>query len=230
MRVLTRLAAFLHARGIASMDGLSRAVLEAYLADLHAAFGGRSEHSTHVGAIGLFLTAIRQQANLARQNKPSYRLVTIILIRCGLRVSDALKLPFDCVVTDDSGAPYLRYRNHKMKREALVPLDDELVALIRGQQQRCSPASRSSGPSARADPVQGHPGPARARPCRRSRDLRRSRVGSENLTVMALCPARHRRPDPPPAREDNAWLRRQLARALGDERTARTRSGNNPAP
>jgi negative regulator of sigma E activity len=30
--------------------------------------------------------------------------------------------------------------------------------------------------------------------------------------------------------DDNARLRRQLARALGDERTARTRSGNNPAP
>ncbi|MGO8956476.1 MAG: tyrosine-type recombinase/integrase [Streptosporangiaceae bacterium] len=175
MRVLTRLAAFLHSRGIATVSGIDRAVLEAYLADLHAAFGGRSEHGTHVGTIGLFLTAVRQHgwapdlppdsmifpgdqpprtellpralaghvmtqveqpANLARQENPAYRLVTLILIRCGLRVSDALKLPFDCIVTDDSGAPYLRYRNHKMKREALVPLDDELTALIRGHQQQ----------------------------------------------------------------------------------------------
>lgn len=30
--------------------------------------------------------------------------------------------------------------------------------------------------------------------------------------------------------DDNARLRRQLARALGDQRSARTRSGNNPAP
>jgi Family of unknown function (DUF6262) len=30
--------------------------------------------------------------------------------------------------------------------------------------------------------------------------------------------------------EENARLRRQLARALGDQRTTRTRSGNNPAP
>ena len=30
--------------------------------------------------------------------------------------------------------------------------------------------------------------------------------------------------------DDNARLRRLLARALGDERMARTRSGNNPAP
>jgi len=30
--------------------------------------------------------------------------------------------------------------------------------------------------------------------------------------------------------DENARLRRQLARALGDQRTARTRSGNDPAP
>ena len=30
--------------------------------------------------------------------------------------------------------------------------------------------------------------------------------------------------------EENARLRRQLARALGDQRSPRTRSGNNPAP
>jgi Family of unknown function (DUF6262) len=30
--------------------------------------------------------------------------------------------------------------------------------------------------------------------------------------------------------DDNARLRRQLARALGDQRPARTRSGNDPAP
>jgi hypothetical protein len=30
--------------------------------------------------------------------------------------------------------------------------------------------------------------------------------------------------------DENARLRRQLARALGDQRSSRTRSGNNPAP
>jgi integrase len=175
LRVLTRLAVFLHARGITGADGISRAVLEDYLADLHAAMASRPEHGAHVSVIGLFLTAIRQHGwtpdlppdavifpgdqppriellpralaghvmaqierpgNLARQDNPAYRLVTLILIRCGLRISDALKLPFDCTVTDDAGAPYLRYRNNKMKREALVPLDEELLELIRGQQQR----------------------------------------------------------------------------------------------
>jgi integrase len=84
---------------------------------------------------GNVMAQVEQPGNLARETNPAYRLVTIILIRCGLRVSDALKLPFDCVTADDAGAPYLRYFNHKMKREALVPLD-ELLALISGQQQR----------------------------------------------------------------------------------------------
>jgi len=175
LRFLTRLAAFLHGRAITGADGISRAVLEAYLADLHAAMAGRAEHGAHVSIIGLFLTAVRQHGwapdlppdamifpgdqpprlemlpralaghvmaqveqpgNLDRQENPAYRLVTLILIRCGLRVSDALKLPFDCTVTDDARAPYLRYRNNKMKREALVPLDEELLELIRVQQQR----------------------------------------------------------------------------------------------
>lgn len=33
----------------------------------------------------------------------------MILIRAGLRVTDALSLPRDCLVTDADGAPYLRY-------------------------------------------------------------------------------------------------------------------------
>jgi integrase len=175
LRVLTRLAVFLDARGVTRAGGITRAMLEDYLANLHTAMGGRAEHGSHVSTIGLFLTAIRQHGwapglppdamifpgdqppriellpralaghvmaqveqpgNLARQENPAYRLVTLILIRCGLRISDALTVPFDCTVTDNAGAPYLRYRNNKMKREALVPLDDELLELVRGQQQR----------------------------------------------------------------------------------------------
>ncbi len=45
-------------------------------------------------------------------------------------------MPFDCLVTDADGAPYLRYWNTKMKREALVPIDDELRQGILDQQRR----------------------------------------------------------------------------------------------
>ena len=99
----------------------------------------RSERSPR--ALGEEVMAqIEQPDNLDRWDNPSFRLVTVILIRCGLRVGDALRLSCDCVVTDAEGAPYLRYLNHKMKREALVPIDEEIRALIVEQQARAAAA------------------------------------------------------------------------------------------
>jgi hypothetical protein len=49
--------------------------------------------------------------------------------------TDALGLPGDCIVRDANGAPYLRYYNHKMRREALVPVDEELERAI-GEHRR----------------------------------------------------------------------------------------------
>jgi len=80
------------------------------------------------------MNQIEQPANLDHWPDPQGRLVTMILISCGLRVSDACTLPFDCLLHDGRGAPYLRYRNHKMNREAAVPIDEQLEADIRTQQ------------------------------------------------------------------------------------------------
>ncbi len=82
------------------------------------------------------MAQVEHPGNLDRWSDPAYRLITMILIRCGLRVSDATKLAFDCIVRDRDDAPYLRYYNHKMKREALVPVDEQLDADIGHQQQR----------------------------------------------------------------------------------------------
>ncbi|TSD92837.1 site-specific integrase [Skermania sp. ID1734] len=82
------------------------------------------------------MAQLERDDNLDRWPDPAGRLVTLILMRCGLRVGDALKLPFDCVVRDADTAPYLRYFNHKMKREALVPVDEEVEQAIGGQQRR----------------------------------------------------------------------------------------------
>jgi integrase len=82
------------------------------------------------------MAQIEHPGNLARFTDPAYRLVTLILIRCGLRLTDAVRLPYDCLAYDADGAPYLRYFNHKMKREALVPIDAELHQQVRDQQQR----------------------------------------------------------------------------------------------
>ena len=48
------------------------------------------------------------------------------MIRCGLRATDACTLPFDCLLHDGQQAAYLRYFNNKMRREAAVPIDEEL--------------------------------------------------------------------------------------------------------
>jgi integrase len=176
-RAATRFAAWLSSlpEPPAGLAGVTRPLLESYLAVLQAELGGRDCHSRYVPELASFLKAVRrhgwddtlpasaaiypedypprgarlprglaahvmaqaeQPANLARQANPAYRLITLILIRCGLRISSAAGLAFDCTVTDADGAPYLRYYNTKMKREALVPIDDELLALIGGQKQR----------------------------------------------------------------------------------------------
>ncbi|WP_327101540.1 site-specific integrase [Nocardia vinacea] len=82
------------------------------------------------------MAQLEQPINLDRWDNPTYRLITLILMRCGLRITDTTRLRGDCVVTDADGAPYLRYFNHKMKRDALVPIDEELRELINGQRQR----------------------------------------------------------------------------------------------
>ena len=81
------------------------------------------------------MTQLEDPANLARWEDPARRLITLILIRCGLRITDGVQLPFDCVICDAGGAPFLRYYNHKMEREAVVPIDEELQQMI-GEQQR----------------------------------------------------------------------------------------------
>ncbi len=73
------------------------------------------------------MAQLEHPGNLAKFDDPAYRLITMILMRCGLRVTDALRLRADCLVTDVDGAPYLRYVNHKMKRDALVPIDEQLA-------------------------------------------------------------------------------------------------------
>ncbi|TGB09642.1 site-specific integrase [Streptomyces sp. MZ04] len=82
------------------------------------------------------MTQIESPGNLDRWPDAAGRLVTLILTRCGLRISSALALDFDCFLHDGQGAPYLRYFNTKMRREAAVPIDEELEAAIREQQRR----------------------------------------------------------------------------------------------
>lgn len=61
--------------------------------------------------------------NLARFADPHGRLLARILMNTGLRVGDGCRLKLDCIIHDGQGAPYLRYNNHKMRRDAFGPID-----------------------------------------------------------------------------------------------------------
>jgi len=82
------------------------------------------------------MAQVESPVHLDRWPNPEGRLVTLIPIQCGLRATDACTLAFDCLLHDGQGAPYLRYFNNKMRREAAVPIDADLEAEIRTQQRR----------------------------------------------------------------------------------------------
>ncbi|MDQ4490793.1 tyrosine-type recombinase/integrase [Sinomonas sp. ASV486] len=82
------------------------------------------------------MSQIEDEANVAKMANPDYRLVLELMIRCGLRISDAIGLQLDCLVVDGDGNPYLAYYNHKMKRDAYAPVDEGTAQRIKAQQLR----------------------------------------------------------------------------------------------
>lgn len=82
------------------------------------------------------MAQVEHATNLDRWTYPEDRIITVLLMRCGLRIGDARRILFDCIVRDADSAPYLRYTNNKMKREALVPIDEEVERFIIDQQRR----------------------------------------------------------------------------------------------
>lgn len=81
------------------------------------------------------MAQLESPAVLAGFTDPQARLLAEILMGTGLRVGDACRLSLDCLIHDQAGAPYLRYRNHKMARDALVPISAALADAIAARQQ-----------------------------------------------------------------------------------------------
>ena len=62
------------------------------------------------------------------------RAAALVLMDCGLRATDTTRLRVDGVLVGSDGAPYLRYWNHKRRREAIVPISDRAAEAIAAQQ------------------------------------------------------------------------------------------------
>ena len=84
-------------------------------------------------ALPEFIMAQIEDTKALAQLEQPHRLMMQILTRTGLRLSDTYRLAIDCLLSDHQNAPYLRYFNHKMSREATLPIDDELAAAITEQ-------------------------------------------------------------------------------------------------
>ncbi|WP_171048489.1 tyrosine-type recombinase/integrase [Nocardia cyriacigeorgica] len=85
------------------------------------------------GLSAVVMAQLENPANLDKLADRRWRLLIPLLMETGLRANDALHLPLDCLVRDQQNAPYLRYYNRKMKREALVPISTETAAAITTQ-------------------------------------------------------------------------------------------------
>jgi integrase len=72
--------------------------------------------------------------NLARLPDQTTRNLVIVIMETGLRAFDACALPFNPVIDDSVGWPCLRYFNHKMAAEQMIPLSAAASAAIRDQQ------------------------------------------------------------------------------------------------
>jgi integrase len=68
------------------------------------------------------MAQIDDPANLARLPDDTTRHLLILIIETGLRANDACTLAFNPIIDDSVGWPCLRFFNHKMKAEQLVPL------------------------------------------------------------------------------------------------------------
>jgi integrase len=81
------------------------------------------------------MSQLEREENLERFGDLGGRLLIRILMATGLRVGDGCRLALDCIVRDAKDAPYLRYRNHKMRRDAVVPIGVDLAAAIEVHQE-----------------------------------------------------------------------------------------------
>jgi integrase len=71
---------------------------------------------------GPVMSQIEAPENLARLRPLSVQTAVVLMIDCGLRIIDVLRLPPQPVEIGSDGHPYLRFYNHKAKREAVIPL------------------------------------------------------------------------------------------------------------
>ncbi|GJD19298.1 tyrosine-type recombinase/integrase [Rivularia sp. IAM M-261] len=73
--------------------------------------------------------------NLSSIKNPAYQRMFLILIECGMRISELCNLRLDCITTDSAGEYLLQYYQSKFKKYITVPISLEVVRIIQTQQE-----------------------------------------------------------------------------------------------
>jgi integrase len=89
--------------------------------------------------------AVLDQLNSHLGNlKAPWMQMVLILQECGMRISELLQLPLDCLTQDARGTFYLRFMQGKMKREHTIPVSQEIARVVQEQQQVVRANGRST--------------------------------------------------------------------------------------
>ena len=59
----------------------------------------------------------------------------LVLQEVGMRISECCSLKFDCIFPDNQGDYFIKYYQHKMRKDHTVPISKELVNVIKEQQE-----------------------------------------------------------------------------------------------
>ena len=95
----------------------------------------REDHPKRKKALPRYIPeSVMQQLNEHIDDLPeSVMRMTLVIIECGMRISELLHLKQDCLLQDKAGDWFLRYYQFKMKKEITVPISRELVRVIQEQ-------------------------------------------------------------------------------------------------
>ena len=81
-------------------------------------------------------SAVLDQLNRHLGNmKAPWMQMVLILQECGMRLSELLGLPLDCLTQDARGTFYLRFMQGKMKREHTIPVSQEIARVIQERKE-----------------------------------------------------------------------------------------------
>jgi integrase/recombinase XerD len=80
-------------------------------------------------------SAVLDQLNLHLGNLSTmWQRMILILQECGMRISELLELPVDCLTQDARGVHYLRYLQGKVRRENAIPISPVIAGIVQEQQ------------------------------------------------------------------------------------------------